>query len=150
GLIVSTIQPDGPAAKSELKPGDVITAVGGKPVGTPQQLRAEIRGKPVGQPVTLDVYRPQTNQEGKEVQVKVTVAEWVQKETPRATAKTGDPGEWSNELGFTVHVLTHELAERFNVEMKPGVLIIAVDNGTPAARKGLRPGDIITSVNQQS
>src|SRR5262249_61881235 len=78
GLIVSTIQPDGPAAKSELKPGDIITAVGGKPVGTAQQLRAEIRAKPVGRPVTLDVYRPQTNQEGKEVRVKVTVAEWVQ------------------------------------------------------------------------
>jgi serine protease Do len=30
------------------------------------------------------------------------------------------------------------------------VVVVAVDEGTPAARKGIKPGDIITSINQQA
>jgi serine protease Do len=85
------------------------------------------------------------------MQVKVALAEWVQKNPSLTSAKLGGrAGELSNELGFTVHILTHELAARFNVEMKPGVLVIKVEEGTVAARKGLKPGDIVTSVNQQT
>ena len=45
GVLVTTIRPDGPAAKSDLKSGDVITMVDGKTVSTATQLRNEIRGK---------------------------------------------------------------------------------------------------------
>ena len=57
GVVITAIPPDGPAAKSDLKPGDVITAVEGRAVSTAQQLKKEIRGKKIGAPVTLDVHR---------------------------------------------------------------------------------------------
>ena len=57
GVVVHTIVPDGPAAKSTLKPSDIITSVDGKPVMTPQQLRGSIRSKKIGAPVMLQVYR---------------------------------------------------------------------------------------------
>ncbi|MBC8095219.1 MAG: trypsin-like peptidase domain-containing protein [Akkermansiaceae bacterium] len=57
GVIVQSILPHGPAANSNLRASDIITAVDGKPVSTAQQLRNEIRGKLPGQPVTLDVFR---------------------------------------------------------------------------------------------
>lgn len=53
-------------------------------------------------------------------------------------------------MGVTVHPLTRELAKQFGVDLTPGVVVIAVDQGTPAARKGIKPGDIITSVNHQA
>ncbi len=65
GVVVRTIVPDGPAAKSELKPSDIITAVDGQLVATPQQLRGSIRGKKIGTPVTLQVFR-----QGKAISVK--------------------------------------------------------------------------------
>src|SRR5262249_53234050 len=43
GVLVRGIRPDGPAFKSELKPKDVITAVDGRRVATPQELRTELR-----------------------------------------------------------------------------------------------------------
>src|SRR2546422_1110345 len=39
GVVVSKILPDGPAAKSDLKPADIITAVDGKRVSTAQDLK---------------------------------------------------------------------------------------------------------------
>ena len=47
----------GPAAKSDLKPSDVIMAVDGKSVASAQQLKNEIRSKKIGDAVTLDVHR---------------------------------------------------------------------------------------------
>src|ERR1051326_2699506 len=72
GVVVQTIEPDGPAYKSDLRPTDVITTVDGKPIRTPQDLRSEIRGKKIGQAVILEVVR-----NGKSLQVKVKPAEWL-------------------------------------------------------------------------
>jgi len=51
---------------------------------------------------------------------------------------------------MAVHGLTSELANQFGVGMTDGVILMAVENGSPADLKGLKPGDIITSVNQQA
>jgi len=145
GVVISKIRPDGPAAKSELKPVDVITAVDGKAVSTAQQLRAEIRRKRIGEAVTLDVFR-----KGKTIQIKVSPGEWVEPATladaKRSPAAENDPAG----LGMTVHALTHELASQFGVDFTEGVLVVAIERGSIAANKGIKPGDIITSINQQS
>lgn len=73
GVIVSTILPNGPAARSELRPADIILAVDDQPVGTPQELRNAIRRKPVGKPVSLKVLRKDQT-----LTVNVSPAEWVQ------------------------------------------------------------------------
>lgn len=73
GVIVSTVLPHGPAARSELKPADIILNVDGRPVATPQELRNEIRRKPIGRPVSLKVLR-----KGQTLTVNVSPAEWVQ------------------------------------------------------------------------
>ena len=144
GVVVHTILPDGPAAKSELKPADIITAVDGQRVGTSQQLRSELRSKKIGQPVTLEVFR-----QGKVIQVKVAPGRSV--EPTVASAKATPPTDTERtSLGVSVHGLTRELASQFSVEMAEGVIVVAVEKGTPADLKGLKPGDIITSLNQQT
>ena len=144
GVVVHRVMPDGPAAKSELKPTDVITAVDGKRVNTPQDLRSEIRSKAIGHPITLNIFRS-----GKTMQVKVTPTQWLEP-TTLATARHGSPVESDSSLfGITVHTLTREMASQFGDEMTDGVLVVAVEKGTPASDKGIKPGDIITEVNQQ-
>src|SRR5882724_9446155 len=71
GVVVYTIQPDGPASKSDLKPSDIITAVDGRTVATPQDLKNEIRGKKIGGTVTLDVARPDGVTRVKNLKIKV-------------------------------------------------------------------------------
>jgi serine protease Do len=145
GVVVARILPDGPAAKSDLKPIDVITAVDGKPVSTPQQLRDAIRGKTIGQPVTLNVFR-----QGKTIHVKVSPSEWAEPGLTVASTRSAPPRESeSAELGISVQALTPELAGQLGVESTEGVLVTAVTKDSPASRKDLRAGDIITSINQQ-
>ncbi|MBV8045623.1 MAG: DegQ family serine endoprotease [Paludibacterium sp.] len=52
-------------------------------------------------------------------------------------------------IGVTLQPLTKELADSFGLARPDGVLVVQVDPKGPAARGGLRVGDIITAVNQQ-
>ena len=146
GVVVLTLETNGPAYKSDLKPTDVITAVDGRPISTPQDLRGEIRGKKIGQPVTLDVVRS-----GKNVQVKVRPAEWVEAPPPVEVVRANPTSEDERSgLGLTIHALTREVAKQFGADMTDGVMVVAVDRGTLASRHGIQPGDIITAVNQKA
>jgi len=145
GVVVKQIMPDGPVAKSDLKAGDIITAVDGQKVGTPQQLRSEVRGKKIGQPIALDVYR-----KGLAIQVKVSPGEWVQQTPEIVKAKaTSDSLTPLPTFGVTVQNLTPDVAARLGVSSGEGVLVASVDRNSPAARKGVKPGDVITSVDEQ-
>jgi serine protease Do len=87
GVLVANVMPEGPAAGSELRAGDIITAVAGKPVHTPQQLRAEIRGKKPGAPVQLEI-----NRAGKLMKIQVSPQEYVlETASARTQAEPRDP-----------------------------------------------------------
>jgi len=152
GVLVSAILPNGPAAKSELRPSDVIAAVDGQAVATPQDLRNEIRRKTIGESVTLDVYRPQPSGDAKKLAIKIKPAEW-EAEPVEVAAKNDGPAAKENpdaSLGLTVQPLTRELAEKFNVEMTEGVMVASVEKDSPAGRQGIEPGNVITAINSQS
>jgi serine protease Do len=150
GVVVRSILPNGPASKSDLRPSDIITAVDGKPVATAQDLRSEIREKAIGQPVTLDIYRPSSAGNGKTLKVKVSPGEWIQPETTLASVKSAPAtaSKTNFELGVTVRSLTSEVASQFGVEMTDGVVVVSVEKNSPAALKDIKPGDVITAINQ--
>ena len=144
GVVVSAIVSNGPAYHSDLKRNDIIVAVDGKPVATPQQLRTQIRGKAIGQPVSLEVFR-----KDKRLEVKVNPAEWVQPAEEVAAAPPPADQARSSSLGLTVQTLTPEVAEHFGINPSKGVVVVDVDRGLPASVKNLRRGDIITSVDKK-
>jgi S1-C subfamily serine protease len=78
GVLVTDIQPESPASKSDLRRSDVITAVDGKNVVTANQLRNEIRGKKAGNAVTLDVMR-----QSKPMKIKVHPEAWPESAEPK-------------------------------------------------------------------
>lgn len=142
GVMVAGILVDGPAAKSELKLEDIITHVEGTPVGNAQQLRNSVRNK-VGSPVTLSVVR-----NGRPMKIKVTPEAWP--DEPQLVSNRGQ--QRSNEvqaddLGITVKALTRELAREHSVKLTEGLIVTEVDAGSPAAKRGLKAGVVITEVN---
>jgi serine protease Do len=144
GVLVSEITPTAPVIDSDLKTGDVITAVDGVKVATSQQLRNEIRPKKIGQAVMLDVFR-----KGQELKIKVKTGAWPEEEPKVAAQRPKPPVEGIRELGLTLQNLTPELAGQFEVKTTNGVIVTEVTPGSPAKGK-LAPGDIITEVNQKA
>ena len=152
GVVVERIVKEGPAAKSELKPIDVITAVDGESVTTPQQFRGIVRGKKIGAPMTLQVFR-----DGKTIAIKVSPIEWPETLTSVTDAKPAPapkaisvPKAVPVDLGITVKPLTASLASQLGTAAAAGVVVATVERNSPAARSGVKPGEIITSINQQT
>lgn len=144
GVVVRAIMPGGPAAQSELRRGDIITRVDGRPVRNAQELRNEIRGKKIGEPVTLKVVR-----EGRRLTMRVRPGEFEEPEPVFATVPPAR-GLVTSDLGLQIHPVTEALARQHGITATEGVVIIAVEPGSPAAECHLQPGDLITAVNDRN
>ena len=70
GIYVKEVNENSPASSTELKTGDIITAIDNEKVTTMEELNKIKNKKNIGDEVTLDIYR-----EGKTIQVKVKLAE---------------------------------------------------------------------------
>ncbi|PYK97591.1 MAG: hypothetical protein DME19_15780 [Verrucomicrobia bacterium] len=150
GVVVYTIQPDGPASRSDLKPSDIITAVDGKRVATAQELKDEVRGKKIGSTVTLDVARPEGASKVKNLKIKINAEEWPDENMPVVNKHRDTSEGATSNLGVTVRTLSRDLAKQYGVEMADGVVVIEVEPDSPAARSGIKSGDVITEVNHQN
>lgn len=57
GVVITGVLQNGPAAKAGIRPGDVITSVGGRDVSNVAQLLSAVAALPPGTPAPLDVVR---------------------------------------------------------------------------------------------
>ena len=142
GVVVRRIEPNTPAAKSDLKQADIIVGVDGASVKTPKDLQLQILHKKVGQIVTLDVVRA-----GKKVKVPIQTAEMVDR-LQTASGKGSGKSRGQMTFGLTVQTLTKDLAKRFDVDESEGVVVTEVAEGSVAGDAGLQRGDVITEVDR--
>ena len=140
GALVSATEKDSPAAKADVKAGDVILAVNGREIDRVGDLRNEVSKTKPGSTAELRVWR-----DGKERAVKVQVDELEEQEPVRAAARQSG-GDETARLGIAVRPLTPE--EKRQVETE-GNLVVQEVSG-PAAVAGVQPGDIILGVNGKS
>ena len=85
--------------------------------------------------------------DGKRTTVPVTVGE-----LPAAETLAGSRPAASKPLtlGLAVQSLTGELAKEYGYENESGVIVTAVQSGSPAAAAGIRPGTLIKQVDRRT
>ncbi|WP_206953984.1 DegQ family serine endoprotease [Trinickia acidisoli] len=134
GALVSSVDPDGPAAKSGLQAGDVILAVNGTAVNDSTDLPSQIASMKPGTKATLDIWRDKSKK-----QVTVTLGSL----SDTKVADKGTQGSEQGRLGVAVRSLTPQ--ERSGTSLTHGLLV--QQSSGPAASAGIQPGDVILAVN---
>lgn len=149
GALVLEITPDSPAAKTELKSGDVILSFDGKPVTAMKKLPRIVAETDVGKRVAIDFWR-----DGKRKTTTVKLGE-LDETSELADAKSKQPKKDIPKEVKTKTVVGLELASINELMRKKyrlpkelsGVLIVSVKPDSPAAEQNVQTGDIIVQIN---
>ncbi|HPN78384.1 Do family serine endopeptidase [Dokdonella sp.] len=133
GTVVTRVRSGTPAAEAGLKPGDVITSVNGKAIGSGQDLH-NIEGlTPIGTNLTVGLLR-----DGKALSLPMIL---------KVSASTNRRG-----LDLDARLTGVQLADLSDSQRRPGVSGSAVkdiDRNSRAYASGLRTGDVIVGINQR-
>jgi len=147
GVVVTSVQPDAPAAKAGIEEGDVILKFDGKPVSNPRELQALVEPTEIGAKVDVLLVR-----DGKQITVEVVPNEQPEDYGLARSDRRAPLRPHSSDfdkLGLQAETLTSEVAEQLGVKAEQGIVITNVRPGSLAAQAGLRPGMVITRANHQ-
>jgi serine protease Do len=168
GALITEVVTDSPAAKAGLQKDDVIVAWNGARVESAMQLGRLVRETPSGRTVRLGVVR-----NGRETEMTMQLG----KRSDYATAfkldrearerlregqkqmrdalRSRDFGRHivlseRGRMGVTLQSLTPQLAQYFGLSGRSGALITSVREDSPAAKAGLKAGDVILSIGGET
>ncbi|AMO36666.1 Do family serine endopeptidase [Thauera humireducens] len=134
GALVSSVEPDSPAAQGGIQQGDVIVRFAGREVGASNDLPRIVAAVQPGTSVPVDVYRAGTLQN-----LKLTVGEWQDPKQPAVSANGSRSAVAPNRLGLVLAPPT--AAQRRDQGLSEG-LVVQRSQGA-AARAEVRQGDVV-------
>lgn len=167
GAVLGTVVPDSPAAKAGLRENDVVLEINGQRVEGTEQFRRLIHEIPPGRTASLMIWR-----DGRSQSVKVTIGKpgannlrvytgnakafaFKMPELPEMPDLSGlehlrtftmvSPGHVL--LGIDAESLDGDFGKFFGAPEGEGVLVRGVFNDSPAAKAGMKVGDVITSLD---
>jgi serine protease Do len=152
GALINKVNPNGPADKAGMAPGDVVVEFGGKPVKDSDSLVAMVVSTKPGTSVPMVVYRDNQRRT-----LNVVIDELDLDAEQSRSARRGGGGGSQNEpppaatgFGMTLEQITPDIARRLDLPSNAGGAIVSnVERNSPAANAGVVPGDIILAVNRQ-
>ena len=172
GAEVVMVDHDAPAGKSGLKVHDVILRLDGQPVDNVDQLRHRLREMPSGRTITLLISR-----DGNRIYFTVKLCDRAVLQQQAWSEHIGvpeppPPAQAGREsfigpaasgatafldsvipkalyVGADVNPVRTQLADYFGVKSGTGLLVESVDYQSPAARAGLKAGDVVVKVDSQ-
>jgi serine protease Do len=144
GVVVQGVTPGMPAARAGLRPFDVIREIDGKKITHSDVLLNTIASSEIGSTVSAKILR-----DGQEQTVSLVIgdrSEVIGGIAGNADPRDGDPGGESatTSLGVRVQGITPDMQQQLGLDSTNGVVVTAVDPGSPAEDANLVRGSVIT------
>ena len=140
GVLVGFVAAGSPAERAGFQRGDIIVSIDGKKVESPSDLTRRIQEHDPGDAVEIGRVRDKREQRVK-VQLEATPARGAGARRARVDYLRGA------HLGARIEELSPDLASYFSTEADQGVLVTRVPEDSPAAKAGLKAGDIIVGMS---
>ena len=134
GALINAVEPDGPADRGGINPGDVIVRFDGEDIVDSGDLPHVVGSTAPGTKAKVEIYR-----EGKRKTLNVVVGA-LDKDGPAVA----DKNNGNDRLGLMVEELDDQ--ERRQLRLRGGILVADVAANSAAANAGLREGDIIVQL----
>jgi len=151
GALVAKVSPNSPAAVAGIQPSDVILKFDGQPIENMRSLPRAVAATSIGKAVAVELVR-----KGQTMDLTVTVGRLPEDEEAQDAVKGEDEEQPQPEtereelLGLSIAPLTDELRSRYSIgKTIEGVVITEVKPDSPAAKKNVKPGDVIVEVTQE-
>jgi serine protease Do len=144
GALVAQVTPDSPAAAAGLEQGDVILSYDGQPIKELRDLTGNVADTDPGTSAEMQVWR-----DGKEMSVDVEIG--TTPDSDQVVAAAEQPAEDDTpKLGMALARLTPEARQSMELPGDlEGAVVTDVQQGSPAAEKGLQRGDVIVEADHK-
>ena len=149
GALVGEVTPRSPAEKAGIKTGDVIATANGKKISDARELRLLIGSMAPATKAQIEV-----NREGQKKTFDVELGEMragaAEENAEASPEESAQPEKATVFGGVAVADITEDIRNALNLSKDiKGAVIAEVDADSPAAKAGLREGDVIQEVNKQ-
>jgi serine protease Do len=141
GALVGSVDKEGPAGKAGVQTGDVILSFNGMAVDDSADLPPLVGSAPIGSKVDLKIIR-----DGHELTLHPVVGK-LKDEEREAAARNGDGKNGKAVLNVGVQALTD--AQRQQLELVSGGVLITQVKAGPAAHAGIMPGDVVLKIGSK-
>jgi Do/DeqQ family serine protease len=139
GMVLTELHPLGPFGMADFKPGDVVLAMDGAEVNSPQEIMFRLAVAGIGAKLRVQYFR-----DGKQAEAMVVLAPAL--DTPDRAAVTISEGGLA---GLSVaNINPAVIAEMALPLTAQGVVIAGLEGAL--SRSGMAPGDILTSINEEA
>jgi len=139
GVLVAETQPDSPAAKAGIVPGDIITSFAGQPASDDRDLIKRVGDMSPGKSIELDLIH-----QGQEKTISVTLGELPgpRNESRSNTEKQKSPAADGDKANIGLTLMP---ADKLGLAVR-GIVVTSLDPAGVAAESGLSAGDVILDV----
>lgn len=146
GTVVGSVQPDSPADEAGLQEGDVILELNGEEVEGWRNFQVAVGSMKPGADITIEIFR-----DGERMSIEAELSERDDSEIAGNNLNNDRMEDLREKLGFTVDDLSNSIRSQLNLsENVQGVVINSISQGSQAYRQGLKQGDVITRVGDES
>jgi len=134
-VVIDDLQQGSPAAGADLRPGDEIESVAGRPITRVIDVERAMLERQPGDDVEVIIRR-----DGERLSMDIALAQ------PPATSESSEDPIWS-ELGLRLEGISAQVFRRYRSRYRGGLAVLAVRPGSPAAKQGIRRGDVLVGMH---